>query len=215
LVAALALGGRLRLWFAAAAVVTIAYGLLEPTGLLPYGAVWLLGAAVAQKGRGARQTIVAIVAVAGVLVLPLLIDKPVAKYDTIGAFLVAGSLMLMARAKYFPEPVAKISAWGAGFSFSLYMAHAPVLSVLGTAGHIGPDGSPASYAILSGASLIFAYLFYLVFERRTPWVRRVLSEAFVPKAAPPRTDIDTPVGVSVELEDVSLDGSGPAPTTPS
>jgi peptidoglycan/LPS O-acetylase OafA/YrhL len=171
---AVAATGRLRLFCAIGAVAALAYGLFEPTGMLPYGAVWLLGAATAQKGFGLRQKVVWAVAVVGVLIMPLLVLKPEVKWDSLGAFLVAGSILAASRVNYCPPRIARLLAWGAGFSFSLYMTHAPVLSLLRTTTGYQPDGSPLVFAGLCLACLIFAYGFYLVFERQTGAIRAML-----------------------------------------
>jgi peptidoglycan/LPS O-acetylase OafA/YrhL len=92
---------------------------------------------------------------------------------------IAVVLPAIAKAKITPS-VAKVAAFFAGFSYSLYLIHMPAEWVMLKFGllrrHTVMDaGTLAGYAELACVQLAVAWVFYYCFERQTDRLRRYSS----------------------------------------
>ena len=76
----------------------------------------------------------------------------------------------------------RFGAWGAAFSFSLYLTHWPLLFLLGRLGLSGDStmtiAAFAKFAVVCAASLLVAWCSYWAFESRTRVVRMWIKRRF-------------------------------------
>lgn len=180
--------GRVRIAGGLAAILLALYGLLEPKHLWAYSTLWLLGMAAAQERpfEGRALTFTGLVTGAFIIQSTLRFDDPRARYASLAALLVIGSLLLLQRWQPFepPEKVARAVRLAAATSFSLYLFHAPVMNFLRAI----VEGLGVQLA--RGDSAIFWYLLFIVaggsvsigawwlFERHTMAIRAAFERRF-------------------------------------
>ncbi len=191
-----------------AAALFVVLGSSLPLPITLYFVLWLLGAAFSRIridcGTGARITLVAVVAACSIyfrvrgsnddlkpesFLQDLMIGLPLlALLSSLQAPLTMQSLGLR-----FVTRVAHVLS---EFSFTLYVTHIPVITLLR---HIGKQTygrdrlspqAPLDYAIYAGMLVLLlaaAWLSYVLFESHTCRVRRAIRNAFQPR--PQRTSM--------------------------
>jgi peptidoglycan/LPS O-acetylase OafA/YrhL len=173
-----------RLGYAAIALIICC---ALPTGLLIYGLIWLLGAAVfvlhntVILTRSYRNIFLALSAplLAAALILSRTSNLGVGDFAigvTFAAMLFPLSQMLRADSK-----VAKLSRVGAEFSYTLYLVHFPLAAFLACYvldnRRLTPDFASATIFVgLPAIVLLYAYGVYFLFERNTRAARQVISK---------------------------------------
>lgn len=157
-----------------------------------YFAVWLMGAGVAAWFRRAQATVAAAwlrgLAWAGFVAAVLLArSSKISDWyadPILGiacAVLLGASLKNELTAPALPSVSARAAGWLAGFSYTLYVAHYPVLSFLFVAFMSGERWVPSgrAVAIVCGVAvaivLIYAYPLSRLTEAHTDWLRKRLA----------------------------------------
>jgi peptidoglycan/LPS O-acetylase OafA/YrhL len=164
---------------------------------------WVLGYALAEQRAGRTRLPAMLTSVpAGLLTLLLLVvvrhvsdpvvhlpaGRIVAPYDVLAqplfafgfAAVVAGAVLDRGgRRIVVPRRVVRPLAWGGLWSYSLYLLHPAVLELVDRRSHLGTVPR-----ILAGwaASLLVAWVFYLLVERR--WLRRAQQARIVAPSTP-------------------------------
>lgn len=192
----LALRGRgstmQRTGYAVAAVIIC---ILLPFDIVLYGLVWLFGFGVALTSRRTNRTPQPIA-----LFLSLLLFLSALAAARLGApsrlagdfacgAAFAVTLHFLVKAETSNPLIGKIARSSAGFSYTLYLTHFPMLALFASAvlseQRIEPSiGGLALYFAVLLAVALYAYAIYWLFERNTEWVRQRLygyTRARVPK----------------------------------
>jgi peptidoglycan/LPS O-acetylase OafA/YrhL len=177
---AVLLSGRSKAWAFAVLCASLAcFAFLQ----LEYLVIWYLGALLflvsGGKPSGARLFAVLVVTAAAVAFWELL----GARLPVLVSFMFVCAAMLLIRelAALRPKPnlLVKLGSRLAGFSYSLYLIHYPLLVIidqLAPRSHAINAYSLGLYFLRVGVSVAGGYVFYLCFERHTPRVRRWLRD---------------------------------------
>ncbi|MDE1173262.1 MAG: acyltransferase [Parvibaculaceae bacterium] len=183
---------RAALVFVVLLVLTLLQFRMSP--MLPYFLIWLMGVGVALAPKPVlvkSSLLSAVIFVVAVVFIRGFFGKAVTTHVSVAAFLadiVVGLLfshLLVAMkhsARLVPPPGGGFHRWMAGFSFSLYCIHLPVLMlyavtmqrIFGVGARMTPS-SPVHWLIVFGGlllSIAVAYLFSLFTEARTDDVRQ-------------------------------------------
>ncbi len=182
------------------ALLLLATAAVLPGPMVLYFAIWLLGAAFSRIqincSAGARFMLVLLIGAVAVL-FRLKGANDDMNFDSFGQDLVLSIvvLLLLSSSIVKIDPANRLLArlrslavFFSNFSFTLYVVHIPVLSLLGYLGvqllgrrQLDP-GNLADLVLyfgLLGFVLVFSYGFYLLFEARTYAVRRFLKNLLV------------------------------------
>ena len=176
------------------AVLAVLMAIVLPSDILAYFPVWLLGAGISILPLPSLGRNVLFVARIGTAVLffgALLLSRAGRLPDVAGDYCIAAafSLFMLGLISVPSGPAAPVArsysalaATLAGFSYSLYATHMPILLL----GRSSWTGEPAQPTVLSAAMglglavgvLLCSYLFSRVTEARTDDVRNALFRAF-------------------------------------
>lgn len=197
-------------WFAHSSAVRLAYlsallllGSILPIAIVAYFLIWLLGAAFSRVriewGIGMRWSW-AMLLVAGASYYRLAGELDVYDLTTLKQDVVCSLLYLVLLASFqfkaspsskLVRPLSRVGHFFAEFSFSLYVLHVPLISVLRylSTTRLGlrqlSPAVPLHAAIYLGMLAILvgsAYLSYLLFESRTHRIRRFTKDLLLRQA---------------------------------
>lgn len=184
----------------ASLVLALAICAVLPGWLLTAGLIWLFGVAafvVSGKVRLAPIYRHGLVVLSGAIVAATLVFNRIwgiSFGDFILGAVVAVMLVPLSRAS-LPRPIANLSHLGAEFSYTLYLTHFPLAAFVACFAlhnqRIAPSlASAGVFAGMLTLAIVYAYAVYLLFERRTPAVRRwfaSVAHRFSATAAAERT----------------------------
>jgi peptidoglycan/LPS O-acetylase OafA/YrhL len=161
-------------------------------GVLLYGLIWLFGViAFMFYSRFSFTPFYhrIFLAVSGALLLVLLILSRINSPDVFSDFTIGGAfaamLVPLAQTQRINAVAAKVSEWSSRFSYTLYLAHFPIVAFLACYVLRNQRMLPSltSAAIFLGflATIIaYAFVVYLLFERNTGVVRKAILQVLAP-----------------------------------
>lgn len=154
--------------------------------------VWFLGAGAYRVMRGGRVPMPAGLAGAALMIVGMFMRHvDAAGQMTTDMIIAAGAFLVVACRPLAAFPLApRFSAWAAGFSYTLYVLHAPIIYLIVTwFRQIGfpPDIPPSlapfmEFGVTIAICLLAAYLVSLFTERKTPQIRAALMRLYPSRA---------------------------------
>lgn len=170
-------------------VIYIALGLviLSFGDILQGFFIWIVGALSYYLGSKLRNTMpvkIGLLISLGFLVISIAMSRVGILDGMMSSYAVAISSGLAVACSLpvsMPKCLQRPSQWLSSFSFSLYIIHAPILTLIvapwitGNSTRLQPDafGLGVLAAVISGIYLL-SWLFYLAVEHRTPAIRRLI-----------------------------------------
>lgn len=200
-----------------AAILLGLYGLLEPRQLYAYSTIWLLGMAAAHPHPFRGRQLLFTGGIVSLLFIQtaLRFDDGEAKWELFASLLMVGSIVLLRRWQPFnlSERTARLAAFGAAMSYSLYLAHAPAMNLVRgilEGSFVQRLATPIShgtplywYPLFITVGALSGFACWAVFERRTIAIRFALER---------RIGVTRPLGHQPIPANKTVDGRPPLPS---